>query len=94
MGIRERERERSDQVSEMKMKKSKRNRIIPYENIYIYMFMYLVYSFLPMKFLETVSKVYLQLVSNKNVYRSFIEDLFLLLIIFFNKYLARLEIKL
>lgn len=92
MGIRERERERSDQVSEMKMKKSKRNRIIPYENIYMYM--YLVYSFLPLKFLETVSKVYLQLVSNKNVYRSFIEDLFLLLIIFFNKYLARLEIKL
>lgn len=74
----------------MKMKKSKRNRIIPYENIY----MYLVYSFLPLKFLETVSKVYLQLVSNKNVYRSFIEDLFLLIIIFFNKYLARLEIKL
>lgn len=92
MGIRERE--RSDQVSEMKMKKSKRNRITPYENIYIYMFMYLVYSFLPLKFLETVSKVYLQLVSNKNVYRSFIEDLFLLIIIFFNKYLARLEIKL
>lgn len=92
MGIRERERERSDQVSEMKMKKSKRNRIIPYENIYMYM--YLVYSFLPLKFLETVSKVYLQLVSNKNVYRSFIEDLFLLIIIFFNKYLARLEIKL
>lgn len=90
MGIRERE--KSDQVSEMKMKKSKRNRIIPYENIYIYM--YLVYSFLPLKFLETVSKVYLQLVSNKNVYRSFIEDLFLLIIIFFNKYLARLEIKL
>lgn len=76
----------------MKMKKSKRNRIIPYENIYMYM--YLVYSFLPLKFLETVSKVYLQLVSNKNVYRSFIEDLFLLIIIFFNKYLARLEIKL
>lgn len=73
----------------MKMKKSKRNRIIPYENIY----MYLVYSFLPLKFLETVSKVYLQLVSNKNVYRSFIEDLFLLIIIFF-KYLVRLEIKL
>lgn len=58
------------------------------------MFMYLVYSFLSLKFLETVSKVYLQLVSNKNVYRSFIEDLFLLIIIFFNKYLARLEIKL